>query len=335
MNSYAPTGWLQNPHVQSVLASTFPRRLRIAPLLPAFNKASKTVVLDCGDGQQLLGEYSQQTGRSKGLVTLIHGWEGSSKSSYMLSSGAQLFNAGYDIFRLNLRDHGPSHHLNKELFHSARLQEVVEAVRYIHQTYPHDWQFLAGFSLGGNFALRVAAKAAQEGLSLHQTVAICPVLNPAKTMAALETGWWVYERYFVKKWKASLRKKLALYPELNYGEKLLSLKNLSDMNEYFVPNFTPYPSTQAYFNAYSLTEEVLESLDSPAHIIASKDDPMILAEDLAQLANNPKLDIEQTEFGGHCGFLKNYRLDSWLDTRLVDVINHRRYAAAEAQVSAM
>ena len=34
---------------------------------------------------------------------------------------------GFDVFRLNLRDHGTSHHLNPELFHSNRISEVVGA----------------------------------------------------------------------------------------------------------------------------------------------------------------------------------------------------------------
>jgi len=36
-----------------------------------------------------------------------------------------------DVIQLHLRDHGPSHHLNRELFNSARLPEVVAAVRRV------------------------------------------------------------------------------------------------------------------------------------------------------------------------------------------------------------
>lgn len=325
MTDFAPTGLLQNPHAQTLLSSTKLRRLRIYPRARAMVAASKTVILDCGDGHQLLGEFATQTKRSKGLVTLIHGWEGNSKSSYLLSAGGTLFNAGYDVFRLNLRDHGPSHHLNRELFNSARLDEVIGAIKTIHATYPHDWQFLAGFSLGGNFALRVAAKAEEVGLSIRQTVGICPVVDPAKTMLALETGWWGYEKYFVRKWQKSLQKKIRLYPELGYKDKLLKLKSLREMNSYFVPNHTPFASPADYFEAYSITGEVLATLSSPAHIIAAEDDPIILAEDLCRLAKNSHLHIETKQYGGHCGFVKNYQLDSWLDERLLDIINLSRY----------
>ena len=67
---------------------------------------------------------------------LLHGWEGSSDSLYLLSLAQPLFEAGYDVARLNLRDHGDSHHLNEEIFHSCRIAEVVGAVRGLHAHAP-------------------------------------------------------------------------------------------------------------------------------------------------------------------------------------------------------
>ena len=43
-------------------------------------------------------------------------------------SGSSCSMRGYDVVRLNLRDHGDSHHLNPEIFHSCRIAEVVGAV---------------------------------------------------------------------------------------------------------------------------------------------------------------------------------------------------------------
>ena len=60
------------------------------------------------------------------------------------------------MFRLNFRDHGDTHHLNRDLFHSCRIDEVVGAVRAVRRAFATDPVAVAGFSLGGNFALRVA-----------------------------------------------------------------------------------------------------------------------------------------------------------------------------------
>ena len=99
------------------------------------------------------------------IAVLVHGWEGNAESLYILSLGQQLFDRGFDVVRLNLRDHGDTHHLNRELFHSCRLPEVVGAVQSLQAVVPGQPLHLVGFSLGGNFMLRVAAQAGEAGLA--------------------------------------------------------------------------------------------------------------------------------------------------------------------------
>ena len=97
-------------------------------------------MLDCGEGVRLSALHANQEA-SNGpaaarLVVLLHGWEGSANSLYVLSLGQYLFDRGYDVLRLNLRDHGDSHHLNEGIFHSCRIAEVVGAVRCIQDRNP-------------------------------------------------------------------------------------------------------------------------------------------------------------------------------------------------------
>ena len=151
---------------------------------------AETQVVECGDGV-LLGHYSSQVAADAAgadLAILLHGWEGSADSMYVLSLGSYLFELGCDVYRLNFRDHGPSHHLNEEIFHSCRLDEVVGAVRAIQRAIPQPRVTIAGFSLGGNFALRVAARAPAAGITLERAIAICPVLRPHSTMDVLEAA---------------------------------------------------------------------------------------------------------------------------------------------------
>jgi predicted alpha/beta-fold hydrolase len=51
----------------------------------------------------------------------------------------------------------------------------------------------------------------------------------------------------------------------------------------------------------------------PTRLIAAADDPVIPIADLKDLAITPALDIEVFARGGHCAFLEDYRLRSWLD----------------------
>ena len=149
--NYQPPFWARNTHVQSILATFKLRRVFVEKRAKPLLDVSEEVILDCGDDVRLQGFYSQNSNADAPLVVLMHGWEGSANSMYLLSSAQSLFANGFSVFRLNLRDHGESHHLNEELFHSCRLDEVVGAVKEIHSKYQPKKLFMGGYSLGGNF----------------------------------------------------------------------------------------------------------------------------------------------------------------------------------------
>ena len=71
---------------------------------------------------------------------------------------------------------------------------------------------LVGFSLGGNFLLRVAAQARAAQLQLAQASRCRRCSTRARRCVALEQGFPVYELYFVRKWLRSLRQKQRHWP---------------------------------------------------------------------------------------------------------------------------
>lgn len=282
--------------------------------------ASTDVVLDV-DGVRLLGHYSPGARLSpnpaaKKLLIVLHGWEGSADSHYVVTLAGRAYAAGFDVFRLNFRDHGGTATLNEGLFHSCRLEEVVAAVGTIAARYPATKRFLVGFSLGGNFALRVAASPGVEGL-LTKVVGVCPVLRPANTMLALERGLWIYRDYFLRRWRRSLAAKAAAFPELYDFGDLRRFRTLTETTEFFVQHYTGFADLDSYLEGYTLTGNVLAALAVPAWLLAANDDPVIPSKDLERLARSEALEITLTPWGGHCGFLENFKLESWLDRRVL------------------
>lgn len=319
MNKYSPPLIFKNPHLNAIVASTKPRKLLLRRRAKRLLQSSETHLLDCGDGVRLLGKYSHNSENTKGLVILIAGWLGNDDSNYILSSASTLYHSGFNIFRLNLRDHGKSSQLNKELFNANRIDEVINACRQIQQQFPHQYCYLAGFSLGGNFSLRVATVGKEHGIQLDKVVAICPVIDPPKSNNNVKDGPLLYRYYFQRKWQHALWEKLKHFPEHDYAEMLKNAKTMDDMNQYFVPNHTDFSHPDEYFGSYALGGTYFADLETPCHIITSEDDPVIDAEDLAQLHDNPKLSIELTRYGGHCGYLDSIKMTSWIDTRLAQI----------------
>lgn len=313
VRAFDPPRGLTHAHVQSLLASWPWRRRWLRRRASGLLAASRAELVDCGAGVRLLGHFSAQAAEPRGLAVLLHGWEGSAEANYVVSVGGLLYDAGFSVFRLNFRDHGDTFALNRELFHSCRIDEVVGAFGAITRRYPAERTFVVGHSLGGNFALRAAARAPAAGLPLTKIVAVCPVLRPASTMRALEDGLWVYRHYFLRRWRRSLLAKAACFPELYDFGDLKRFRTLTATTEFFATRYASFPDLDSYLNGYAITGDALARLAVPAKIIAAADDPVIPIGDLDDLAATPALSIQVFPRGGHCAFLEDYALRSWVD----------------------
>ena len=315
LGHYAPPWWLRSPHLQSVLASSGLRRVARARGARHLEHDAEWVTLDCGAGVRLTGCHTAQLAlpRARGLVVLFHGWEGSVRSTYLLQTGARLLREGWDVFRLNFRDHGGSQALNPELFHSCRIDEVVGALRAIAARYPERPLALAGFSLGGNFALRVALRAPAAGIALAHVIAVCPVIDPHAGLFQLEHAPRMYHDYFLWKWRRSLRAKQRAFRDTVLFDRYELRGNIRALTAALVARHTNFGSLDAYLDGYSLAGDALVGMQVPTSILATEDDPVCPASDLAGMHLPASVRVTLTRYGGHCGFIRDWHLASWAE----------------------
>jgi predicted alpha/beta-fold hydrolase len=325
-DQFRPPFGLVNGHVQSLIASSAIRRRFVLKRSKAVREKEQVWTLDGGDGIRLQGFLSRQSGVSQGLVVLLHGWEGSVNSNYVLANSARLFREGFDVFRLNFRDHGDTHHLNHEIFHSCRLDEVIHALVDLQKRLNARRWLLAGYSLGGNFSMRVALRAQAAGLDIAHIVAVCPVINPLNAMLAMEQGSRFYERYFERKWSRSLLIKKKAFPELYGKETWHDIRGLRERTHYLATRHAGFQSAEEYFEGYSIADDRLTPLSVPSTILTSADDPVVPVGDFHDLPANPCLELIIAKHGGHCGFLKNWKLESMAEDLIAE-----RFSSATKQ----
>ncbi|MBS0589565.1 MAG: alpha/beta fold hydrolase [Proteobacteria bacterium] len=319
LSAFRPRTWLRNPHAQSVLASSALRRWVFWRRIARIERDAREHLLDCGDGVRLQGFHTRQTTlpQPRALVVLLHGWEGSAKSTYVLNTGARLLDVGCDVFRLNLRDHGDTHHLNRDPFHSCRIDEVVGAVKAVARLFPERPLIVGGYSLGGNFALRVALRASKVGLRLAWAFAVCPPIDPSEAMRAIESSR-AYSWYFLRKWRSSLRRKQKLFPQTELFAPAQLDGTLRDVTADLVARHTHFDNVENYFRGYSIAGATLAALDVPATILTAADDPIIPIADFHALHLAPTTELVVASHGGHCGFIRDAGLGSWAEDFLVD-----------------
>src|SRR5688572_5067870 len=327
---YRPPRSLRSPHLQSVLGSSAIRRRRGGLALAAAGAITTAEIVDAGDGVRLQGLHSTLPGREpRGLALLLHGWEGSAESSYMQFTAARLLARGFDVFRLNFRDHGDTHHLNEGLFHSNRIDEVVDAAAEVSRRYATRPMVVAGYSLGGNFALRVGLRAQSAGIPLAHVAAVCPVLDPARTMDAMERGLPLYLWYFERKWRGSLARKRALFPQQHdFDDRVLGLR-MRPLTQWMVERHTQFGSLERYFDGYSIAGDRLAALRVPASILMAADDPVIPLDAFHALTLPSNAKLEIADHGGHCGFLENWHCDGFAERWVADRLD----AAVAASVA--
>ena len=263
----------------------------------------------------LLGYYNanRRQGPSKGLVLVLHGWEGSSHSNYNLIQAQLLAEAGYDVFRLNLRDHGPHslvnpYALNRGLFLGTLIEEAAVAARRVAELAGERPFYIVGASMGGNFALRLALWHRHEPFpNLIKVIAMCPAIDPASATDALDSHP-ATRRYFRQRWLRSLRGKQALYPDLYDFRLVENIPLVRDMTDWLIRRYghalqNRFRSADEYFATYSAYEAVRGELTVPTAIIAAANDPVIPVKDFFDLPAHPLLKLEIHPTGGHCGFM--------------------------------
>lgn len=315
-SEFRPSRVLANRHIQSALASGPLRKAQVRKRAADYLSRSREQLLHVADHVCLQGFFTRAAGaRRDAQVVLLHGWEGSADSSYLLSTATELDQAGFDTFRLNFRDHGRSHHLNEGLFHSCLLEEVLEAVQQLADGY-HGPSFVVGFSLGGNFALRIARQAPLRGLELQRVVAVSPAINPHHVLEAMESSFPLYQQYFSWKWRRSLKRKQAAFPHRYDFSDWFRLRGVRQQTEWLIRHHTRLPGLEAYLQGYSVAGEYLQGLETPTLLVTAADDPIVPVRDASALPASDALDVEILARGGHCGFLANWRLEGWMEQRV-------------------
>ena len=253
----------------------------------------------------------------------LHGLEGSSRAHYMRGLADKAFRAGFNVVLLNQRNCGGTEQHGPGLYHSGLTGDADIVLKALTDTHGVERVFVAGYSLGGNLALKLAGEyGAATPPQLRGVAAVSPVMDLAACVAAIERRQNIaYHWNFVHALRARMRRKAEHFPGLYELERLHRIRTVRSFDEtYTAPHFGFTSAADYYHRASAL--RVVDRIRVPALIVTAMDDPFVPAGPFADPAvtSNPCVKVVLTPHGGHCGFITEATPGDdgyWAETQIV------------------
>lgn len=296
------------------------RRRRLPHLPPA-----EVRYFDVAPDARVLAHCHWQVDRaSRPTLLALHGLEGSSSAHYMRGVADKAFARGFNVVRLNQRNCGGTEALSRGLYHSGLIHDAVYVIEELVTRDGISALAVAGYSLGGNLALKLAGEYGDTPRPVLRAVcAISPTMDLVRCVAALERREnAVYQWNFMRHLKARMRRKASLFPDLYDARPLSRIRTIREFDDaYTAPHHGFRDAADYYARASAL--RVVERVRVPTLIVSAEDDPVVPVAQFREpaVANNPWITCVLTPHGGHGAFLAETSRDDdgyWAERTIVE-----------------
>lgn len=256
----------------------------------------------------------------------LHGLESSSQAHYVRGLAEKAFASGFNAVRLNQRNCGATEHLSDSLYHSGLTADPLAVMQELTQVDGLPEFAVAGYSLGGNLALKVAGDFGSDPpRQLRAVCAVSPTMDLDACVEALEEDRnWLYQWHFVRNLKRRMRRKARAFPGRFSLKVLPSIRTIRAFDEaYTAPHHGFRDAADYYYRASAM--RVIDKIGIPTLIISAADDPFVPPGSFRDpaVANNRHITVHLIPHGGHCGFVeeRNGVYDGyWAEREIVDFL---------------
>ncbi|HHC80848.1 MAG TPA: alpha/beta fold hydrolase [Flavobacteriia bacterium] len=258
------------------------------------------------------------------VVIAIHGLEGSSASTYILSLTQILNQHHFDVVAMNLR--GCSGEPNRLLssYHSGKTEDLEAVIQYIEQQYHYKEIHLVGYSLGGNLSLKYMGEKGKK--ARVQSAVGVSVPCDLKTTAIQMNAWSnrLYLNRFLKTLVEKSFQKLTMFPDSFLTEEAIaSIKNFKDFDDLYTAPAHGFTDAEDYWRKSSC-KQFIPKINKPTLLITSLDDPFFgdACYPFTEAEENDSFFMEATNYGGHVGFGKYFDVlkNTWCEHRILSFL---------------
>ena len=216
--------------------------------------------------------------------------------------------AGWNVVRLNQRNCGGTEALSRGLYHSGLTHDPLFVLRELIERDGLPAIAVAGYSLGGNVALKLAGDLGDEAPPQLGRCARCRRRWTWRCACdALERrANYPYQWNFVRNLKARMRRKAALFPDDFSVEPLGRIWTVRQFDEAYT---APYYGFRRRHRLLPPRQRACGSIDRirvPTLILTAENDPFVPPDPFRDptVPGNPHITTVVTREGGHCAFVE-------------------------------
>ncbi|MBA2303752.1 MAG: alpha/beta fold hydrolase [Acidobacteria bacterium] len=317
MTDFVPRRGLGNGHLMTVFAWARPRTFSHLPRAEErhFDTEPETRVrADC---------FWQPERRHRPLLLALHGLEGSSSAHYMRGIADKAYARGFNVILLNQRNCGGTEAQCAGLYHSGLTADAKHVIDDVTTTEGIGRIVVAGYSLGGNLALKLAGDYGDAPpAQLCAVCAVSPIIEIGQCVDALERrSNLLYQMNFVRGLRARMRRKNLTHPGRFAVERLRNVWTVRKFDDVFTAPFFGFQGAADYYHRASAMR-VIDRVHVPALIITAEDDPFVPVDPFRdpKVTSHPQITLKVTPHGGHCGFVGRAGPDTdgyWAEEQIV------------------
>ncbi|MEM7764668.1 MAG: hydrolase [Pseudomonadota bacterium] len=254
------------------------------------------------------------------LLVILHGLEGSSRSSYARCLLDRAHACQWRAVVMNFRDCGDHRNRLPRRYHAGETGDVEYLTAALHDRFPNAPLLGAGFSLGGNVLLKHLGES-PHATHFRAAVAVSVPFELQGASDAISKGFSkLYQWHLMRNMKMALRRKFSVQSASFDLESALKTRTFEQFDDMVTAPLHGFAGKTEYYAKCS-SRQFLRTIERPTLIVHASDDPFMTTAMIPtadELSGAVKLELSPT--GGHVGFIEGRwprRLRYWLPERLM------------------
>ncbi|TGK37464.1 alpha/beta fold hydrolase [Leptospira gomenensis] len=328
---FRPKRFLKGRHLQTVYSTFFPPPNR---LRSDFYVEDILLPVTDGSGDFLWLEHNPPLSQySRGgappwngvYLVMIHGMEGSSESSYLVSFAEKALLRGYGCVRVNLRNCGKGQGFSRGTYNIGQTKDVQDTIDFIWEKLSHRIA-LSGFSLSASLILKYLGERRNHKVETFSSVN--PPLDLLKGCRFIDSpeGRFYRDR-FVAEFRRKIKDKIIQLPP-DLERNAFRTKTFFEFDDLVTAPFFGYKDAAEFYEKCSSIRFIPE-IRHPGIVIHSEDDPVVPPFDWEKIPweKLPHIRTILSPKGGHVGFLTDPSPEipdgRWLNKIILDYFDSK------------